>query len=275
MTPRRKYIQYPDFHLLILLTYKQQDRIMPVEDTTQAPRPRPVTMWDAQGSPISQQRTATPSSFTIPGLSAFKSMTGVNSSKIKASTRQMQPQVVAKPAPVYSTQRVGLNPVTISAIADYPSLDPSTAYEGLIEVSLGEPMKIVRKVENGQVFLLQQHPSMDSDDKLDFMYSHPDYPSSNIIRVHERYTFQGETFIIQEPLDTTLAEVLACPMALREAEIASVCMAVSVNPVSAIAPTVLPLLIYSVHVGIGRHHFSSQMQRCSLGPFIIQYLPFG
>ena len=94
---------------------------------------------------------------------------------------------------------------------------------------------------------------MDSDNNLDLMYSHPDYLSSNIIRVHERYIFRRETFIIQEPMEATLAEVLACPRALGEGEIASICTAVSETSLPVIVFTVLSLLINSMHVAIGRH----------------------
>ena len=87
----------------------------------------------------------------------LKCMTGGNGngSKGKASTRHMQPRAIAKPVPADPTEGWGVEPLNICAIAVYASLDPWTAYEGLIDVSLGVPMKIVRKIENGQVFHLQ------------------------------------------------------------------------------------------------------------------------
>jgi hypothetical protein len=95
-----------------------------------------------------------------------------------------------------------------------------------MQVTLGGEVTFAFKKAGkpGLVYAVQELDS--TSDNLASLLQSPQYTTSNIIQVYERYCFQGTTFLMQECMDVSLAEVIACPLKLEEHHIATTCLEV-------------------------------------------------
>ncbi len=88
---------------------------------------------------------------------------------------------------------------------------------------LGGPTVLAfKKKDSGLVYAVQQVHGVHKDHELLLTMRH-----SNIVTTFETFQLQNNCFLVQECMDVTLAEVIACPWSLKEAHIATVCQEVS------------------------------------------------
>lgn len=100
---------------------------------------------------------------------------------------------------------------------------PWKFYHGFLHIELGGPAMLVYwNKPDRQVFAIKQLKGTYDDIRGLLEDSH-----KNIVRCYDTYALPDSFFLIEECMDVSLMEVIACPWDIEEEQIATVCMEVS------------------------------------------------
>jgi hypothetical protein len=115
-------------------------------------------------------------------------------------------------------------PVALKSIPEEHTFAPRIGkpwnfYHGFLRIELGGPATLAyRKRPDRQVFAIKQIEGTYSDIQGLLENSH-----KNIIRCYDTYAQPDCFFLVEECMDVSLLEVVACPWDLEEEQIATVC----------------------------------------------------
>ncbi|KAF8545273.1 hypothetical protein BDD12DRAFT_800354 [Trichophaea hybrida] len=147
-----------------------------------------------------------------PSFSSFS----ISLTPVPQASSRLFPSPVKLPRLRYPHLHEGVEKETIQA-------NPWADYRRVMKVELGGEVTLASKTPYGLVYAIQELKGnrRDLDSLLQLQVSDP-----NTIRVHERYYFDDKTFLIQECMDASLSEVIACPWNLKETQVAMICLEV-------------------------------------------------